>query len=158
MQVVSKNLLDTKADAILLTIDGRGPGMGGNLARQFIARFPDSWEEIEQDFCYPIALGTCELHRVPDGIECPFPFIVIASTLNHLENLSDHQKLIVISNALRHGLALAERNGLNSLSTALLVGGWRLTPEEALTAMRYSYDRYTESSLRKVELVVAIPD
>lgn len=35
IELINGDLLEVKADAVLLTIDGSKPGMEGNIARQF---------------------------------------------------------------------------------------------------------------------------
>ena len=41
LKISRGNVLDAKADAIILTIDGAANGMEGNIARAFARKWPD---------------------------------------------------------------------------------------------------------------------
>ena len=85
-EIISGDVLDTNADALLLTIDGTN-GMEGNLARQFARRWPDDWEVIQRDVRYPIPIGRTV--AVPWEGDCPWQLILFASTLHHADVLDD---------------------------------------------------------------------
>ena len=126
-------MLDARADALLLTIDGARRGMEGNIARSFARRWPDAFEQIEKGIRYPVPLGrTVAAH--PDT-ECPFRTVLVASTLHHLDFLPDTQKSSIISTALSEAVNLAVRNRCRTLATAVMMGGWRLPFDAALRAM-----------------------
>lgn len=133
LHVVHADLFSVKADALVLTIDGARRGLDGNLARQFARRYPDDWEDVEAQVRYPLPLGraTC-LHMHAD---CPWRAVLIASTLHHVDILTDHEKALVVRRAFAEVLALCGRHGMQSLASAVMRGGWRLQLDQAFSAM-----------------------
>jgi O-acetyl-ADP-ribose deacetylase (regulator of RNase III) len=133
VQILQGNALDARADALVLTIDGARRGMEGNIARAFARRWPDAFEEIEEQIRYPIPLGrTVATHPESD---CPFRTVLFASTLHHLDVLTDTQKSAIIANALTEAVNLALKHRCRSVATAVMSGGWRLPFDTALSAM-----------------------
>ena len=59
MSVVNRNILDSSAEAIILTIDGAKKGMEGNIARAFAKKYPNAWELLEYEITYPIPIEMC---------------------------------------------------------------------------------------------------
>lgn len=57
LELIAGNVLDAKADALLLTIDGTKRGMEGNIARQFVRRWSDDWGDMQRDVRHPIPIG-----------------------------------------------------------------------------------------------------
>lgn len=57
IDIFQGNVLDAKADAIILSIDGSARGMEGNLCRQFASRWSDVWQEVQNEIRYTIPLG-----------------------------------------------------------------------------------------------------
>ena len=57
LELVTGDVLNARADALLLTIDGTKRGMEGNIARQFARRWPDDWEDMQRDVRYPVPMG-----------------------------------------------------------------------------------------------------
>ena len=141
LEIKHRNLFESSESGIILTVDGAARGMEGNLARTFARLNADAWEEIEFDIEYPIPLGSSKVYEVHPDIECNNRYCFIASTLNHLDVLSDEEKLKIQSSALRHVLSLAEAKGVRDIGTAILVGGWRLELEVALEEMISTYRR-----------------
>lgn len=127
------NVLEAHADALLLTIDGARRGLEGNIARAFARRWPDVFEEVLEQIRYPLPLGRTAVTR-PES-ECPFQIILFASTLHHLDVLSDVEKARVTASALREAITLAARHGQRVLATAVMTGGWRLPFNAALETM-----------------------
>ena len=152
LELVSGDVLDVHTDAVLLTIDGRKPGMEGNIARQFARRFPEDWLYLQRDVRYPVPIGRSVI--VPWDGDCPWSHILFASTLHHLDVLEEYEKLRVIRLALTEALQLCVRHGISSLSTAVLQGGWRLSPEAALSEMESTY---RSASCLQVRLVIVVP-
>jgi len=146
IELVFGDLLNSETDALLLTIDGAKCGMEGNIARQFGKRFPEDWEYMQRDIKYPIPLGRTVAVSW-DG-DCPWRYILFASTLHHLDVLDDQQKLMVIRSALFEALNLCSRLCITSLATAVLQGGWRLDPEIALAQMKNTYQSSSSSNVR----------
>lgn len=152
IEYATGDVLDSKTDAILLTLDGARRGMEGNIARQFARRFPDDWQYLQRDIRYPVPIGRSII--VPWDGDCPWSHILFASTLHHLDVLDEHQKLRVIRLALTEALQLCVRHGISSLSTAVLQGGWRLSPEAALKEMESAY---RSAGCLRVRLVIVLP-
>lgn len=132
-RVMQADLFSVKAEALLLTIDGARHGLEGNLARQFARLHPDDWEDVEAQVRYPLPLGRAMC--VPMHADCPWRAVVVASTLHHVDVLSDDEKVVVIRRAFAESLALCGRYRLRSLASAVMRGGWRLTLEQAFSAM-----------------------
>lgn len=136
-ELITGDVFDTQADALLLTIDGTKRGMEGNIARQFARRWPDDWEDMQRDVRYPVPIGRTV--AVPWDGDCPWRLILFASTLHHLDVLDDRQKRSVIRTSLTEALQLCVRHQATKLATLLLQGGWRLSAEDALREMRSTY-------------------
>lgn len=131
--LVYGDVLDAVADGLLLTIDGARKGMEGNVARAYARRWRDAFEEIEYEIPYPLPLGRAVVAH-PES-ESPFPFVLIASTLNHIDVLTNSQKSGIVSRALREAIAIAQRRGIQKLVTPVLTGGWRVPFSSALDVM-----------------------
>jgi O-acetyl-ADP-ribose deacetylase (regulator of RNase III) len=142
VEVIKGNILESRADAIILTVDGARAGMEGNVARAFQRKHPDAWEELELEFEYPIALGSAKIYPIHGDPGCNNRLCILTSTLHHIEVLETSEKLKVLSSALRTSLALASRRGANSVCSAVLSGGWRLQTTDALDEMVKTYNRY----------------
>lgn len=82
---------------------------------------------------YPVPLGRTV--SVRSDFDCPFRTVYIASTLHHIEVMSDAQKAGVIQSALSEAVRLAIQQRVGSLGTAVMISGWRLPFDAALTAM-----------------------
>lgn len=136
-ELVTGDVFDTQADALLLTIDGTRRGMEGNIARQFARRWPDDWEDMQRDVRYPVPIGRTVAVSW-DG-DCPWRLVLFASTLHHLDVLDDRQKRSVIRTSLTEALQLCVWHQATKLATVLLQGGWRLSAEDALREMRSTY-------------------
>lgn len=133
IEIIHGDVLSVSADALILTIDGARKGLEGNLARAFARRWPDAFMDVEDQIRYPVPLGrTVATH--PEN-ECGFPLILVASTLHHIDVLSDAQKAGVIRSAMREALTLAHRHRVTRLAATVMTGGWRLGLEPALVAM-----------------------
>ncbi len=127
------DVLDVHADALLLTLDGARKGLEGNIARAFARRWPDAFEEIAEQIGYPLPLGRAVLTRAET--DCPFRAILFASTLHHLDVLSEAEKARLTGMALQEAIGLARRHGLCSLASAVMAGGWRLPFDSAFGVM-----------------------
>ncbi len=136
-EVITGDVLDINANALLLTIDGAKAGMEGNIARQFARRWPDDWQVIQRDVRYPIPIGRTV--AVPWEGDCPWRLILFASTLHHVDVLDDQQKRSVIRSALTEALRHCARLQVGSLAMAVMRGGWRMSDVEALQQMRTAY-------------------
>ena len=132
------NVLDAGANAIILTIDGTAWGMEGNLCRQFALRWPEVWQEIQDEISQKIPLGkVIEFEPVTD---CSFQLILLASTLHYREVLSDAAKQGIIRDATEKSLKLAAKYSINTVAAPLMVGGWRLTLQSAFISMIDGYE------------------
>jgi len=151
-EIVTGDVLDTTTDALLLTIDGGKSGMEGSIARQFAKRFPEDWEFMQRDLKYPVPIGRTV--AIPWDGDCPWRVIMFASTLHHVGVLDDVQKLRVIRSACAEALQLCVRLRINSLATAVLQGGWRLSAQQALSEMKLAYQG---AACPQVKLLVCQP-
>lgn len=142
LQIFNENLLTSRAQALILTIDGKAKGMEGNIARAYGRKYPEVWEEIECEVKYPSPLGSVQGITVDKNQECPQRLICLAATLHHIEVLSDDEKLSVVRTALRNSLHLAQKYRITRLATSILTGGWRLPHKQAFTAMLQVYESF----------------
>ena len=131
------DVLDSQADALLLTIDGQARGLRGNIAHAFQRRWPEAYEDFESQLRFPVPLGSAV--RVDADTDSPWRTIIFVSTLHHLETLDDPGRLDVIGRALASALALAARTGLRTLATTPMKGGWRLDVAEAYRTMHMTW-------------------
>lgn len=136
IQVKPGNVLDAEEEALCLTIDGAGPGMEGNVARQFALRWRLLWQEIAEEIRFPLPLGSVFEFEVPDEYEdCPFRLIVLASTLHHQQLIDTSGRSAVVQAALGNTLKLLPRYGISSCASTLMKGGWRMSQDQAILAM-----------------------
>lgn len=156
IRICHGNIFESKAGAIILTIDGARAGMEGNITRQFGRLYPDAWEDLERDISYPIRLGGAKIYPISRDLGCRFSHCIIASTLHHLELMSTQEKLSVVRSCLSSSMRLATTSGIRSICTPILSGGWRLTIEEALDEMLTTYLHPSQSPT--VYLLVYIRD
>jgi O-acetyl-ADP-ribose deacetylase (regulator of RNase III) len=133
IEIIHGDVLSAKADALILTIDGSRKGLEGNLARAFARRWPDAFMDVEDQIRYPVPLGRT-VATYPEN-ECGFPLILVASTLHHVDVLSDAQKLGVIRAATFDALVLAQHHRVSRLAATVMAGGWRLELESAISCM-----------------------
>lgn len=157
--------LDAHTEAILLTVDGlarnkkdsarpiRGGKeiLGGNIANQFAKRWPEDWEDMQLDIPFPVPIGRSV--GIPWDGDCPWRLIVLASTLHHVGERTDAEKLAIIWSALIEALALTVSHDAKSLTTAALTGGWRLPLADAVNIMFAAY-RHAGSAAQQVKLVL----
>ncbi|WP_020559925.1 hypothetical protein [Thiofilum flexile] len=139
LEIIYKNLFESSEEGIILTIDGAAKGLEGNLARAFARLYPDVWDDIEYTLNYPIPLGVTKIYPIHPDYECKYAYCFIASTLHHLETLSEPEKLSIQTHAFRQVLSLAEAKGIKTIATAVMVGGWRLDLLVALDNMLKTY-------------------
>ena len=144
LKLLSINVLDSQADALLLTIDGRARGLRGNVAHAFQRRWPEAYEDFESQLRFPVPLGAAV--RIDADTDSPWRTILFAATLHHLETLDTAGKLAVIHRALSSALQIAARTGLRTLATAPMKGGWRLETREAYRTM---FDAWLGSPLHR---------
>ena len=156
IEILQGNLLDRKADAVILTVDGAAAGLEGNIARAFGRAYPDAWEELEYKVQYPIPLGASKMYSIDPELECPFRFVIFASTLHHIETLTDQEKMDVMKTALSSSLLLAASKLLGHISCGLMSGGWRLSKEAALEAMIETYRIYASGRPNLVDLKIYV--
>jgi len=145
------DFFENKEEGIILTVDGASKGMEGNMARRFEREYPDVWQEMQDEIVYPIPLGRAQAVDIHPDYAHKNKACFIASTLNHLDTLTENQKLDVQSSALRHVLSLAEAKQISSIATTVMVGGWRLELCKALNSM-------LSTILRAQELSKLVPD
>jgi hypothetical protein len=143
LKVIKGNVLDAQADALIIAIDGAKKGMEGNIARAFALRWPEIWTEIEDEILYPLPLG--DVFDYEPGSDCPFRLILIASTLNHKDTLTESAKKGIVRTALHNAVTLSAGYGIKSIATAIMTGGWRLSQQSAFLAMTEGYEMILQS-------------
>ena len=135
LQILNQDVLDASAEALMLAIDGAARGMEGNVARVFAGRWPERWREIEEEVRYPVPLGRTFEVELENDDDCPFRLVILASTLHHMETLSDGAKLGIVRSAMEEAVRSLARYRLRSLATTAMRGGWRLSLESTFPAM-----------------------
>ncbi len=155
INIFQGNVLDAKADAIILNIDGSAKGMEGNLCRQLEARWSDVWSEVQSEISYPIPLG--KVFYYEPLVDSPFGLIMLASTLHHKDALSLSVKKGIISSVTEKSLNTAAEYGIKIVASTIMSGGWRLTQEAAFLAMIDGYEKVRQNGIR-IDLDVYILD
>ncbi len=147
IKLIHNSVFTGQEKAVLLTIDGAAGGMEGNIARAFARLYPECWEELVLDIAYPIPQGQSRCYEIDEGLaeeeNCPYGYVLIASTLHHLDNLDTEQKCQVISRALTSALSLTAQKGIGQLATTVMMGGWRLSEMDALNTMVAAYQAFS---------------
>jgi hypothetical protein len=155
INIFQGNVLDAKADAIILSIDGSAKGMEGNLCRQLEARWSDVWRDVQDEISYPIPLGKVFDHE--PVVDSPFGLIMLASTLHHKDALHLSVKKGIISSVTEKSLKLAAEYRAKAVASAIMSGGWRLTQEAAFLAMIDGYENARQNNIQ-VDLNIYILD
>lgn len=135
LRIMRADILDVPADAIFLTMDGASPRLLGNVALQFIRRFPevDFRGCMEDQIVFPVPLGTA--HRLELQQGSPYRLAMLLATLHHEQVLAGDAKVDVIRSAFSRALAESHRAGIRYAVTTVLAGGWRLPVNGAFRAM-----------------------
>ena len=144
LHLLHANVLDATADALLLTIDGQGRGLRGNVALAFQRRWPEAYEDFESQLRFPIPLGSAV--RIDADTDCPWRSILFVSTLHHIDTIDDAGRHAIIRKGLESALNCATQTGLHTLATTPMKGGWRLKAPDAYRTM---YQAWLGSSLRR---------
>lgn len=150
LDAIAGDVLSADADALVVPIDGTMiPPHGnlerilGNVGRQFQRRYPDAQlvEELDAQVTLPLPLGKAAAFEL-ESAGAPFRIIVAVSTLHHADALDQTAKLAVARTAFANAIDAAARAGAKKLATAILQGGWRLTPQAAFGAMLQALLQY----------------
>lgn len=155
LKIYQGNVLDAQADAILMTIDGSAKGMEGNICAQFKKRWPEIWEEIDDEIRYPLALG--KVFDYEPVCESPFRLILLASTLHHRDMMTDDQKKYVVKTALGNAIKIAVSYHTKDLATGIMKGGWRLSDKTAFVAMADACESAVQKRLN-INVGIYIPE
>ncbi len=131
LTIIKGNVLDARADAILMTIDGSARGMEGNICMQFQRRWPEIRAEINDNIRYPIPLGN--VYDYEPVCDSPFRLILLASTLNHIDMTTERQKKNIVITAMRNAVNIAVSCDIKVLATSIMKGGWRLSAKPRLS-------------------------
>lgn len=131
------DVMATKSQALLLTVDGANRALTGSVTRQFERQYPEAWKLIQRRVRYPFQHGSCVAAKT-DGL-CPWSLVVLASTLNHASILEASQQGVVVRKATKDALLWCLKFGLSSLASPLLLGGWRLSASSAVSEMRKGF-------------------
>lgn len=145
MNILQGDVLDAKAEAIILSIDGAAKGLEGNISRQFASRWPETWREIQDEIRQQIPLG--KVTEFEPDTECSFRLVLLASTLHHREVLSDAAKQGIIRDAIERSLKIAAKYSINTVAAPLMIGGWRLTLQSAFLSMVDGYESARQDNI-----------
>ena len=146
LEILQGNLIEASTDAILLTIDGTNKGnYGGSVTRGFARKWPEVWEEIEDDLPFPLPLG--RIFTMEPSTDCDFDLVIVASTLHHQDTLSESAKKGVVRTAMHEAIRTTSSHKLNSIATSVMTGGWRLSQEEAFLAMSEGYESAIQTGI-----------
>ena len=137
IRLLNENVLEVEADALLLPIDGQAPGLGGTVARAFSREWPHAYRLLESRIAFPVALGRAICVR--GDTDCPWGAVIFITTLNHLRLLSEDEKGGVMASAFFEALSICVSYRLDSISTVILKGGWRLPTNVAIAKMASVY-------------------
>jgi hypothetical protein len=142
MELIIKqgNILNAHAEGLIITLDGNARGLEGNLARQFKARFPEQWGDIENELNFPIPLGRSDYAEAPQPFS--FKFIFAVSILDHLNLIGWDKMPSIIRNALYEVCAKAQKLKINTIASLPLTGGFRLSASKALQVMVEVLDEF----------------
>lgn len=66
LKIINDSFFNLQADAIILSIDGYGAGMGGRAARKFEELYPELWKPVESKINYPIKPGNFCVGMLPE--------------------------------------------------------------------------------------------
>lgn len=110
---------------------------------------------MQPDIPFPIPFG----HSVgiPWDGDCTWRLIVLASTLHHVGERTDAEKLAIIRSAFAEALTITQRHHVKSLATVAIKDGWRLPLADTVKAMLSAY-RQAESSIHKMDLILVAND
>jgi len=145
LKLLNSNVIDAKAGAIILTIDGAAKGMEGNLSREFASRFPGVWNEIQNKIEYPVPLGSIIEYETAG--KCAFRLVLLATTLNHPEMISDPARQGIIRDVTEKSLNIAAKYKINAIASPLLTGGWRLTMQKSFLSMTDGFERARQNGV-----------
>jgi hypothetical protein len=134
LKLLNSKVLDAKADAIVLSIDGAAA-----------SRFPGVWNEIQNKIEYPVPLG--RVMEFETAGKCAFRLVLLATTLNHLEMISDPARQGIIRDVTEKSLNIAAKYKINAIASPLLTGGWRLTMQKAFLSMTDGFERARQNGV-----------
>ena len=151
----NKDILDvTEADTIVLPVDGKGPGLEGNIARRFLKRvdFDGLHELYAPPPVYPFN-GRGHWSKI-DGLESThFDWICSLGVLGHDQGV-DHKA--IARSAVHAMLTSADISDMGTrLACPVLSAGWRTDPVSALYMMIAEVEEFPGS---RVQLHLAEPD
>ena len=153
LKIVNDSLFNLQADAIILSIDGYGAGMGGRAARKFEELYPELWKTVESKINYPIKPGNFYVGMLP--VPAPYQYIYLASVLSHLPAPSDIPDPLIFNRAFLQIIHDAAHKELSSIITGLPTGGWRNDPLNSFIGLSEVIDK-SIGFTRKMELILCI--
>jgi hypothetical protein len=134
------NILESSADALLLTVGEESERTGGSVAGQFARHHEEVWEDLLDALPSPMTVGTVHACQCPEHFDdCPFHTLVVGCLLYHQGVRAGGDKLALVAGILDRALRAAVAAGATTFASALLQGGWRLEPVLALEAMIAAY-------------------
>jgi hypothetical protein len=98
-----------------------------------------------------MALGKTSFSAKTKDLE-GFDFVLVAATLNHLDELSRNDARGIVLNVTRQALNLAAGFEIARIATIVLKGGWRQSLDEAFLAMLDACEAF--SGMRKINFEI----
>ena len=140
IRVVQANVLDAKADALMITAAPEQPGKGkrktdilGSVGAQLLRRIgPEAAEDLADQLDIPMAPGSAQVIDVDPDCGLAFRQVLVVGALSHLPQ-APHKAIVTA--ALTEGLRQAQDAGLSSVALAVPKGGWRISMLDGLLAL-----------------------
>ena len=152
LNIIKGDLFSNDSDAIVLNVDGLKKGMEGFLARQFMSKYPELWKELQTYIKYPIPLGEIFIHR-PENHQ--YKLIVIASTLNHTDDLSPKEREDVVYSVFKKALKSVIKYKLKKIATGPMSGGWRVSAMNAFVMINNAFEEVVKGDDIDVNIYIS---
>ena len=141
------DILQVKADTLVLPVDGSAPGLEGNIARQLMKQVNAT--DMHELYCpppyYPFN-GDCYWSSLEAFDETHFNRICCLGFLSHAPGSNSKGYMVsAFSNML--GEAGMDPDFGDTLACPVLTGGYRMSYVDAVYAMLGEIDRAQESSV-----------
>lgn len=130
------NIFEDKTRAIVIPCDGISRKTMGALGRQMEQKVGEEvWADIMDQFRWPIPYGSAQCATMIENDLCLA--LILMSSFSHRAAPEDH--LHYMSSAVIRAVASAWACGLHTVSMTLTTGGYRITPRNAMFAIRNAW-------------------
>ncbi len=138
------NAADLAVDALVLAVDGTGPGYENSHATYFRKIHGPPADALLDAVRYPIPLGQCRTMRG----DPPLPKAVfVMATNDHVGQTARRELKQYVRGALNRVFTEAKRLRLTTVALPLPTCGWRLSVHDALWAVVDMADRHPGNNL-----------